>query len=61
MTGELLSGPEACASARREEELHMRKAVDVKPLDNYRNWLQFDDGTQGVIDLSDVARRGVFA
>jgi hypothetical protein len=31
----------------------MRKAIDIKPLDNYRIWLKFDDGPQGEIDLSD--------
>ena len=35
--------------------------VDVRPLENYRIWLRFADGTQGEIDLSDLALRGVFA
>ena len=39
----------------------MKRAIDVRPLDNYRLWLKFDDGTQGEIDLSDLAGRGVFA
>ena len=39
----------------------MKKVVDVRPLDDYRIWLRFDDGTQGEIDLSDLAGRGVFA
>ena len=38
----------------------MRKAIDARPLDNYRIWLTFDDGTQGEIDLSDLLGRGVF-
>jgi hypothetical protein len=38
----------------------MRKAIDVRSLDNYRIWLTFEDGTQGEIDLSDLAGRGVF-
>ena len=38
----------------------MRKVIDVKPLNNYRIWLKFDDGTQGDVDLSDLAGRGVF-
>ena len=38
----------------------MNKIVDVKPLDNYRIWLKFEDGTQGEVDLSDLAGRGVF-
>lgn len=39
----------------------MNKVVDVKPLENYRIWLKFDDGTQGEVDLTDLAGRGVFA
>ena len=37
------------------------KPVEVKPLTNYRIWLRYEDGTEGTIDLSDVAGRGVFA
>jgi hypothetical protein len=39
----------------------MNKVVEVRPLDNYRIWLRFDDGTQGEVDLSDLTGRGVFA
>jgi len=28
------------------------KVVEVKPLESYRLWLRFDDGTTGTIDLS---------
>ena len=38
----------------------MRKAIEVKPSTGYRIWIRFDDGTHGEIDLSDLARRGVF-
>ncbi|OFW01093.1 MAG: hypothetical protein A3I61_13970 [Acidobacteria bacterium RIFCSPLOWO2_02_FULL_68_18] len=38
----------------------MNKVVDVRPLENYRVWLRFADGTQGEIDLSDLAGKGVF-
>ena len=37
------------------------KPVEVRALDNFRIWLKYDDGTQGEIDLSDVAGQGVFA
>ena len=37
------------------------KPVEVKPLTNFRIWLRYGDGTEGTIDLSDVAGRGVFA
>jgi len=33
---------------------------EVKPLENFRIWLRYDDGTEGDVDLSDVAGRGVF-
>ncbi len=38
----------------------MPKPVAVKALANYRIWLRYDDGTEGVVDLSDLAGRGVF-
>ena len=34
--------------------------MEVKPLDNFRIWLRYDDGTEGEVDLSNVAGRGVF-
>ena len=37
------------------------KPVEVKPLTDSRIWLRYEDGTEGTIDLSDVAGRGVFA
>ena len=37
------------------------RPVDVKARKNFRIWLQYDDGTEGEVDLSDVAGRGVFA
>ncbi len=38
----------------------MPKPVHVKALSNYRIWLEYDDGTEGEVDLSDLAGRGVF-
>ena len=38
----------------------MAKPVEVKALAHYRIWLKYDDGTEGVVDLSDLAGRGVF-
>ena len=38
----------------------MKKAVQAKPLDGYRLWLKYADGTAGEVDLSDLAGRGVF-
>ena len=38
----------------------MPKPVQVNARSNYRIWLQYDDGTEGEVDLSDLAGRGVF-
>lgn len=37
------------------------KITEVKPLEKYKLFLRFDDGVSGVVDLSDIAGRGVFA
>ncbi len=34
--------------------------IEVIPLKNYRLNIKFSDGVQGVIDLSEFARKGVF-
>jgi len=39
----------------------MRKVLKVKALQAYRLELEFDDGTSGTVDLSDLVGRGVFA
>ena len=36
------------------------RPVEVKALKNSRIWLKYDDGTEGEVDLSDVAGHGVF-
>lgn len=33
----------------------------VKPLSNYRIWLEFNDGVKGEVDLSEMAGKGVFS
>ena len=38
----------------------MPKLLEVKPLQNFRLWLRYDDKTTGEVDLSDLAGRGVF-
>ena len=39
----------------------MPTPIDVKPLDNYRIWVQYSDGVEGIADLTHLAGRGVFA
>jgi len=34
---------------------------EVKPLENYRLYLKFSDNTEGTVDLTEFAGRGVFA
>ncbi len=38
----------------------MFKAVEVRALDPYKIWLRYQDGTEGEVDLSDLADKGVF-
>ena len=38
----------------------MARPIAVKALPHFRIWLRYDDGTEGEIDLSDWAGRGVF-
>ncbi len=39
----------------------MPTPTDVKPLDNYRIWVKYSDGVEGIADLSHLSGRGVFA
>lgn len=38
----------------------MPRPVEVKPLPKFRLWLRYEDGTEGEVDLSDLAGHGVF-
>lgn len=38
----------------------MLKSIEVKPLEDYRLWLKFSDGVEGVVDLSYLVGKGVF-
>ena len=42
-----------------EENIAVLK--EVKPLKNFRLYVQFSDGIEGKVDLSEFAGRGVFA
>jgi hypothetical protein len=35
--------------------------VEVKPLESYHLWVRFSDGVEGVLDLSGLVGKGVFA
>jgi len=35
--------------------------IQIKPLENYRFWIEFSDGVEGIVDLSYLAGQGVFA
>ena len=35
--------------------------LEVKPLAAYRLWLRYSDGCEGIVDLSDLVGKGVFA
>ncbi len=39
----------------------MRRITEIKVLEGHRLALTFDDGVSGVVDLSDLAGKGVFA
>ncbi len=39
----------------------MFKIEDVKPLPGYRLRLRYSDGTEGIVDMSHLAGKGVFA
>jgi hypothetical protein len=38
----------------------MIRPVEVRPLARYRIWLRYQDGTEGEVDLSHLAGKGVF-
>lgn len=39
----------------------MFKPIQVKPLPEYRLWIEYADGVAGEVDLSHLAGKGVFA
>jgi hypothetical protein len=38
----------------------MLRPIDIKPLPDYRIWLKYSHGIEGVVDLSQLAGKGVF-
>ena len=39
----------------------MPKLIEVKPLEGYCVWVKYSDGVEGVVDLSELVGKGVFA
>lgn len=39
----------------------LKHIVEFKALDNYSLWLKYDDGVNGIVDLSDFLKYPVFA
>lgn len=42
-------------------EFRRLKIIKCEPHDNYKLWLQFDDGIAGEVDLKRLVGKGVFA
>jgi hypothetical protein len=40
---------------------HRLKIIKCKPIDDYKLWLLFDDGTAGEVDLKNLVGKGVFS
>jgi len=38
----------------------MYRIIEAEPRERYRVWLKYQDGIEGVIDLSHLAGRGIF-
>jgi hypothetical protein len=38
----------------------MKKLVDVKALEDYKLWVKYSDGVEGIVDLSHFVGRAVF-
>lgn len=36
------------------------KALEVKPLPNYKLFISFDDGVSGILELSNLIKKGIF-
>lgn len=37
------------------------KIIDCEPHENYKLWIQFDDGIEGEVDLKNLVGKGVFS
>jgi hypothetical protein len=48
-------------AGRANQRIPTMKIVELSPRENYRLFLRYEDGTEGVVDLSSMAGRGGFA
>jgi hypothetical protein len=48
-------------SLLKENLMPAPKILEARPLDGYKVWLKFDDGSAGEVDLTHLAGKGVFA
>ena len=39
----------------------LHRIIEVEARPDFRVWIRFEDGTEGVVDLSDLVGKGVFA
>jgi hypothetical protein len=45
---------------QKENVMSTPKILEARPLDGYKIWLKFNDGTAGEVDLFHLAGKGVF-
>lgn len=57
----MLGRQDVAASVCHMTQSVMPRPVEVRSLEPYRIWLRYDDGVEGVVDLSHLAGKGVFA
>jgi hypothetical protein len=41
--------------------MKLPRLIEIQPRPNFKLWVRYSDGTEGVVDLSDVAGKGVFS
>ena len=44
----------------KKKYLQFPKVIEVRAVEKYKIFLQYDDGAEGIVDLSDAAGKGVF-
>ena len=41
--------------------MYIPRILETRALEDYKVWLKFDDGTEGEVDLSSLAGKGIFS